>query len=97
MIRAVTLQPATGTVAGIFVTGKVQPGKLCVCVPDTAVTGCCSRAAALIFTVCRRYWEILGGGQISAWTEKQGREELAWSVGTGLKSLLGRCALNACR
>ena len=30
VIRAVTLQPATRTVAEIFVTGKMHPGKLCV-------------------------------------------------------------------
>lgn len=58
VIRAVTLQPATRTVAGIFATGKMHPGKLCVCVPDIAVTGCCCRAAALIFTVWRIYWDF---------------------------------------
>lgn len=54
VMRAVTLQPAAGTAAEIFVTGKVHPGQ------HSARHCChwgCSRAAALTFTVCRIYWE----------------------------------------
>lgn len=55
--RAVTLQLATRIVAEIFVTEKIHLGELyvCVCVSDLAVTDCCSRAAAYIFTVWRIY------------------------------------------
>lgn len=55
--------------------------------PDTAVTGIYSLQDIL---------GALGDGWISVWTEKQERGELECSVGTGLKPLLGTCALNAC-